>query len=66
MLTFDRMETGLGMFPLTFDWSQVAYNTNPLLSPSWAAINVFMGFVVAFWCIVPGETLLGSWSQRKV
>lgn len=49
------METGLGLFPLTFDWSQVAYNTNPLLSPSWAAINVFVGFIVAFWCIVPGK-----------
>lgn len=27
------MVTGLGLFPLTFDWSMVAYNTNPLLSP---------------------------------
>lgn len=30
------MVTGLGLSPITFDWSQVAYNTNPLLSPSWA------------------------------
>lgn len=29
------MQTGLGMSPITFDWSQVAYNTNPLLSPCW-------------------------------
>lgn len=48
------METGLGLSPITFDWTQVAYNTNPLLSPSWAALNVFGGFVVAFWIIVPG------------
>ncbi|KAK8034129.1 hypothetical protein PG993_009124 [Apiospora rasikravindrae] len=27
------MVTGLGLFPLTFDWAMVAYNTNPLLSP---------------------------------
>lgn len=63
------MQTGLGVSPITFDWSQVrlvhfafsqqyllhthnsqiAYNTNPLLSPSWAAINVFAGFVMFFW-----------------
>lgn len=30
------MVTGLGLSPITFDWSQIAYNTNPLLSPSWA------------------------------
>jgi OPT family oligopeptide transporter len=30
------MVSGLGLSPITFDWSQVAYNTNPLLSPSWA------------------------------
>ncbi|KAK8065113.1 Glutathione transporter 1 [Apiospora hydei] len=35
------MVTGLGLFPLTFDWAMVAYNTNPLLSPHWAAVNVY-------------------------
>jgi hypothetical protein len=30
------MVTGLGLSPITFDWSQIAYTTNPLLSPSWA------------------------------
>ena len=30
------MVAGLGLSPITFDWSQIAYNTNPLLSPSWA------------------------------
>ncbi|TDZ61818.1 Glutathione transporter 1 [Colletotrichum trifolii] len=33
------MVSGMGLFPLTFDWSMVAYNTNPLLSPHWAALN---------------------------
>jgi OPT family small oligopeptide transporter len=47
------MQTGLGLSPITFDWSQIAYNTNPLLSPSWAAINVFAGFAFFFWIIVP-------------
>lgn len=47
------MVTGMGLFPLTFDWSMIAYNTNPLLSPHWAALNVFMGFVVFFWIVTP-------------
>lgn len=34
------MVTGLGLSPITFDWSQVAYNTNPLLSPSWAGTRM--------------------------
>lgn len=32
------MVTGLGLSPITFDWSQIAYNTNPLLSPSYAGM----------------------------
>ncbi|KAH9824567.1 small oligopeptide transporter [Teratosphaeria destructans] len=55
------MESGLGLFPLTFDWSQVAYNTNPLLSPSWAAMNVFGGFIVAFWIIAPALYYTNTW-----
>lgn len=34
------MVTGLGLSPITFDWSQIAYNTNPLLSPSWAGMSI--------------------------
>lgn len=55
------METGLGLFPLTFDWSQIAYNTNPLLSPSWAAVNVFAGFAFFFWIVVPGLYYTNTW-----
>ncbi|KAK5113150.1 hypothetical protein LTR85_010968 [Meristemomyces frigidus] len=55
------METGLGLSPITFDWSQVAYNTNPLLSPSWAAVNVFAGFAFFFWIVVPGIYYTNTW-----
>lgn len=55
------MVTGLGLFPLTFDWSMVAYNTNPLLSPHWAAVNVFAGFVVFFWIVTPGLFYTNTW-----
>lgn len=55
------MVSGLGLSPITFDWSQVAYNTNPLLSPFWAALNVFAGFAVFFWVCVPGIVYTNTW-----
>ncbi|KAK7536973.1 small oligopeptide transporter, OPT family [Phyllosticta citribraziliensis] len=55
------MQTGLGLSPITFDWTQIAYNTNPLLSPSWAALNVLGGFVAAFWIIVPAIYYTNTW-----
>ncbi|KAI0479532.1 OPT family small oligopeptide transporter [Xylariaceae sp. FL0804] len=55
------MVTGMGLFPLTFDWSMVAYNTNPLLSPHWAAFNVFLGFAVFFWVITPALYYTNTW-----
>ncbi|OJD37513.1 small oligopeptide opt family [Diplodia corticola] len=55
------MQTGLGLSPITFDWTQIAYTTNPLLSPSWAALNVFFGFVGAFWIIVPAIYYTNTW-----
>ncbi|KAI1256093.1 hypothetical protein MGN70_002254 [Eutypa lata] len=55
------MVTGLGLFPLTFDWSMVAYNSNPLLSPHWAAVNVFAGFAVFFWIITPALFYTNTW-----
>ncbi|RDW67024.1 small oligopeptide transporter-1 [Coleophoma crateriformis] len=55
------MVSGLGLSPITFDWSQIAYNTNPLLSPSWAAMNVFAGFAVFFWIVTPGLYYSNTW-----
>lgn len=55
------MQTGLGISPITFDWTQIAYNTNPLLSPSWAAVNVFAGFAFFFWIICPAIYYTNTW-----
>lgn len=55
------MVTGMGLFPLTFDWSMIAYNTNPLLSPHWAALNVFGGFAVFFWIVTPAIYYTNTW-----
>ncbi|EJT68177.1 sexual differentiation process protein isp4 [Gaeumannomyces tritici R3-111a-1] len=45
--------SGLGLFPLTFDWAQVAYIGSPLLTPFWAAMNVVGGLVAVMWIIAP-------------
>ncbi|KAI9738728.1 MAG: hypothetical protein M1834_008233 [Cirrosporium novae-zelandiae] len=45
--------SGLGLFPMTFDWAQIAYIGSPLLTPWWAAANVVGGLVVIMWLVAP-------------
>ncbi|KAI6247251.1 Glutathione transporter [Erysiphe necator] len=45
--------SGLGIFPVTFDWAQIAYIGSPLLTPFWAALNVVGGLVIIIWIIAP-------------
>ncbi|KAI1425520.1 OPT-domain-containing protein [Xylaria sp. FL1777] len=45
--------SGLGLFPITFDWAQIAYIGSPLLTPFWASMNVIGGLVIVMWIIAP-------------
>ncbi|KAJ1333431.1 OPT/YSL family transporter [Microdochium nivale] len=45
--------SGLGLFPVTFDWAQIAYIGSPLLTPFWAAMNVVGGLVLVMWIVAP-------------
>ncbi|KAL9008099.1 MAG: hypothetical protein Q9173_006740 [Seirophora scorigena] len=45
--------SGLGLFPWTFDWAQIAYIGSPLLTPWWAAANVVAGLVIIMWVVAP-------------
>ncbi|KAJ3512221.1 hypothetical protein NM208_g15350 [Fusarium decemcellulare] len=47
------VSSGLGLFPLTFDWAQVTYVGSPLLVPFWAAMNVIGGLTIVMWIIAP-------------
>lgn len=47
------VSSGLGLFPVTFDWAQIAYIGSPLTTPFWAAMNVVGGLVVVMWIIAP-------------
>jgi len=45
--------SGLGLFSMSFDWSQIAYIGSPLVTPFWAAMNVFSGLLLVMWLIAP-------------
>jgi OPT family small oligopeptide transporter len=47
------VSSGLGLFPLTFDWAQIAYIGSPLLTPWWAAANVVAGLALVMWIVAP-------------
>ncbi|KAI0706064.1 OPT oligopeptide transporter [Cytidiella melzeri] len=47
--------TGLGMTMITFDWNSIGLvsNGSPLVSPWWAEVNIYAGFVLLFWIVTP-------------
>ncbi|PHH74013.1 hypothetical protein CDD80_3416 [Ophiocordyceps camponoti-rufipedis] len=47
------VSSGLGLFPITFDWAQITYVGSPLLVPFWAAMNVIGGLVIVMWITAP-------------
>lgn len=55
------MSTGLAYLPITFDWSQVAYNGSPLVVPFWAQANVFAGWVTIFAFLTPILYYTNTW-----
>lgn len=44
---------GMGLFPVTFDWSQISWISNPMMSPWWAGAQIFTGFVILYGIILP-------------
>lgn len=50
------------MFPITFDWAQIAYIGSPLLTPWWAAANVVGGLVLVMWIAAP---IMCKWSRSR-
>ncbi|EAU29930.1 conserved hypothetical protein [Aspergillus terreus NIH2624] len=45
------MKSGMGLIPITFDWSQISYVGSPLLVPAWAISNVFVSLVFWIWIV---------------
>ncbi|PIN22470.1 Sexual differentiation process protein ISP4 [Handroanthus impetiginosus] len=44
---------GLGVGALTLDWSVVAFLSSPLISPFFVIANVFLGYFVANYIVIP-------------
>ncbi|KAK9895729.1 putative oligopeptide transporter [Cystobasidium minutum MCA 4210] len=53
--------TGLGMSVITFDWSQITWISSPLIIPWWAEVNIFVGFVLLYWIVVPILYYTNTW-----
>ncbi|PVV05349.1 hypothetical protein BB560_000128 [Smittium megazygosporum] len=57
---------GLGIGSFSLDWSVIAsYLGSPLATPFWAAANIFAGFVLFVWILVPVAYHLNWFDAQK-
>ncbi|KAF2142312.1 uncharacterized protein K452DRAFT_332011 [Aplosporella prunicola CBS 121167] len=57
------MKSGIGLLPLTFDWSQIAYVSSPLLTPPWAIVNILASLVFWIFIVSPALYYSNTWSS---
>lgn len=55
------MKSGIGLLPLTFDWSQIAYISSPLVAPPWAIMNILASLVFWIYIISPALYYSNTW-----
>ncbi|CUM54866.1 unnamed protein product [Debaryomyces fabryi] len=60
------VQTGLGLFPLTFDWSQITSLNNPLTTPFWSVCCLFGSFVFWIWIVMPGLYYQNLWETAHL
>ncbi|MDN6268489.1 MAG: small oligopeptide transporter, OPT family [Tetragenococcus koreensis] len=60
------VQTGLGLFPLTFDWSQITSLNNPLTTPFWSVCCIFGSFVFWIWIVMPGLYYQNYWETAHL
>ncbi|KAK6206031.1 hypothetical protein LQW54_007970 [Pestalotiopsis sp. IQ-011] len=54
--------TGMGLLPLTFDWTQIAgYLGSPLVPPFHSIFNTLIGVIVFYWVAAAGIHWTGTW-----
>ncbi|KAL4885992.1 OPT oligopeptide transporter protein-domain-containing protein [Aspergillus karnatakaensis] len=56
------MKSGMGLLPITLDWSQISYVGSPLLVPTWAVFNVFGGLVFWIWIVAVAFYYTNVWN----
>ncbi|EEY20507.1 sexual differentiation process protein isp4 [Verticillium alfalfae VaMs.102] len=57
------MKSGLGILPVTFDWSQIAYIGSPLVVPTWAILNVLASLIFWIYVVSPAIYYSNKWSS---
>ncbi|KAH6695246.1 OPT oligopeptide transporter protein-domain-containing protein [Plectosphaerella plurivora] len=55
------MKSGMGLLPLTFDWSQIAYIGSPLVVPAWAILNVLASLIFWIYIVSPAIYYSNTW-----
>lgn len=57
-------QTGLGMGILTFDWNQISWIGNPLVTPWWAQLNVGICAAFFYWFLAPILYFTNTWFSK--
>ncbi|CAF1329124.1 unnamed protein product [Didymodactylos carnosus] len=56
---------GMSIGALRLDWNALTFVfPSPIFYPTWALCNIFVGFVVIFWMIVPILYYTNSWNAK--
>ncbi|KAL8365637.1 hypothetical protein RB595_004449 [Gaeumannomyces hyphopodioides] len=55
------MKSGMGLLPITFDWSQIAYIGSPLVVPAWAILNILASLVFWIYIVSPAIYYSNTW-----
>ncbi|KAI9590955.1 OPT oligopeptide transporter protein-domain-containing protein [Syncephalis fuscata] len=59
-------ERGLGLFTISFNWNYiVSFLTSPLVVPFWAQANVFVGFILYVFVLVPIGYYGNLWDAKN-
>lgn len=53
--------TGLGIFPLTLDWTNITSINNPLTTPFWVVLNIFISFIFWIYIVMVGLYYTNHW-----
>lgn len=48
-----KMDSGLGLLPISFDWTQINQAGKPLMTPFYATCNVFAVVVLFYFFLAP-------------
>lgn len=60
------VKNGLGLLPISFDWSTVSHISNPLTTPVWAAAMIFISFFFWCWVVLPGLYYQDHWETAHL